>query len=292
MWDKILGLGLFPEEVLRTEMDFYKKKQNEYGVPLDNRKDYTKLDWIVWTASLTQDRSDFEALVAPIFKFVNEGRVRLPMGDWYDTKTAVKEGFTARPVVGGVFLPALYHKDLWAKYAKRDTTKAKGWAPMPDYIPPVLTTIVPNGVEQDGLIWSYTTDRPEGEWFGTSFDDSKWKKGAAGFGAGNPPNAKVRTPWTNSDIWIRREITMPSSIPSSVALNVYHDEDIEVYINGVQAASAGGFVTDLSLVPLSDQGKAALKPGKNIIAVHCHQTSGGQYLDLGIVDVKPGEKKK
>jgi hypothetical protein len=85
---------------------------------------------------------------------------------------------------------------------------------------------------------------------------------------------------------------MPSSIPDTIALNVYHDEDIEVYINGVQAASAGGFVTDLSLVPLSAQGKAALKPGKNIIAVHCHQTSGGQYLDLGIVDVKPGEKKK
>ena len=292
VWDKILGLGLFPDEVLRTEMDFYKKKQNTYGVPLDNRKEYTKLDWIVWTALLTQDRSDFEALVAPIFKFLNEGPNRSPMTDWYETVSGKKVGFTARPVVGGVFLPALYHKDLWAKYAKRDLTKAKGWAPMPDYIAPVLTTIVPSGIEKDDVLWSYSTDRPEGEWFGTGFDDSKWKKGAAGFGAGNPPNAKVRTQWTNSDIWIRREITMPSSIPDTIALNVYHDEDIEVYINGVQAASAGGFVTDLSLVPLSAQGKAALKPGKNIIAVHCHQTSGGQYLDLGIVDVKPGEKKK
>jgi len=292
VWDKILGLGLFPDEVLRTEMDFYKKKQNTYGVPLDNRKEYTKLDWIVWTASLTQDRSDFEALVAPIFKFLNEGPNRSPMTDWYETVSGKKVGFTARPVVGGVFLPALYHKDLWTKYAKRDLTKAKGWAPMPDYIAPVLTTIVPSGIEKDDVLWSYSTDRPEGEWFGTGFDDSKWKKGAAGFGAGNPPNAKVRTQWTNSDIWIRREITMPSSIPDTIALNVYHDEDIEVYINGVQAASAGGFVTDLSLVPLSAQGKAALKPGKNIIAVHCHQTSGGQYLDLGIVDVKPGEKKK
>jgi hypothetical protein len=291
VWDKILGLGLFPDEVLRSEMDFYKKKQNTYGLPLDNRKDYTKLDWIVWTASLTQNRADFEALVAPVFKFVNEGPVRMPMGDWYDTKNARKEGFTARPVVGGVFLPALYHKDLWAKYAKRDVTKAKGWAPMPEYVEPVLTTIVPSGIEQDGVLWSYTTRRPEGEWFGTGFDDSKWRKGAAGFGAGGPPNAKVRTRWDSSDIWVRREIEMPSNIPDTIALNVYFDEDIEVFINGVRAAAAGGFVTDLSLVPLLPEGKAALKPGKNLIAVHCKQTSGGQYLDLGIVDVKPGEKK-
>jgi hypothetical protein len=59
----------------------------------------------------------------------------------------------------------------------------------------------------------------------------------------------------------------------------------------VRAAAAGGFVTDLSLVPLLPEGKAALKPGKNLIAVHCKQTSGGQYLDLGIVEVKEGEKK-
>jgi hypothetical protein len=142
------------------------------------------------------------------------------------------------------------------------------------------------------VLWSYTTQRPEGEWFGTGFDDAKWKQGAAGFGAGGPPNAKIRTPWTSSDIWLRREVTMPAQIPDTVALHIYHDDDAVVYINGVRAAEVGGFVTDLSLVPLSAEGKAALKPGKNLIAVHCHQNSGGQYLDLGIVDVKPGEKKR
>lgn len=292
VWDKILGLGLFPEEVLRTEMDFYKKMQKPYGLPLDNRREYTKLDWIVWTASLTQNREDFEALIAPVFKFVNEGRVRLPMGDWYDTVTAVKEGFTARPVVGGVYLPALYHKDLWSKYASRDKTKAKGWAPMPDYIEPILVPLVPHSGEEKGLSWQYTTDKPQGEWFAANFDASAWKTGAAGFGGGGAPNTQVRTRWTNSDIWLRREIEMPSSIPDNIALHAYFDEDIDVYINGVQAASAGGFVTDYSIVPLSAQGKAALKPGKNVIAVHCHQTSGGQYIDLGIVEVRPGVKKK
>ena len=84
---------------------------------------------------------------------------------------------------------------------------------------------------------------------------------------------------------------MPSMIPDNIALHVYHDEEIVVYINGVRAAAAGGFVTELSLVPLSAEGKAALKPGKNVIAVHCHQNSGGQYLDLGIVEIRPGVKK-
>jgi hypothetical protein len=292
VWDKILGLGLFPDEVLRTEMDFYKKTQNIYGLPLDNRKTYTKLDWIIWTASLTQDRADFEALVAPVFKFLNEGPSRSPMTDWYETISGKKVGFTARPVVGGVFLPALYHKDLWSKWAARDKTKAKDWAPMPDYVPPVLVTLVPHGGEKEGINWQYTTDRPQGDWFAANYDASKWKTGASGFGGGGAPNTQVRTRWNTPDIWIRREIEMPSGIPDNIALNVYFDEDIDVYINGVQAASAGGFVTDYSLVPLSEQGKAALKPGKNVIAVHCHQTSGGQYIDLGIVEVRPGVKKK
>ena len=292
VWDKILGLGLFPDEVLRTEMDFYKKTQNVYGLPLDNRRTYTKLDWIVWTASLTQDRNDFEALIAPVFKFLNEGPDRSPMTDWYETISGEKVGFTARPVVGGVYLPALYHKDLWAKYASRDKTKAKGWAPMPDYVPPVLTTIIPAGDEKDDLLWHYTTRRPDGDWFATGYDASKWERGAAGFGGGGAPNTRTRTRWTTSDIWLRREITMPTSIPDNLALSIYHDEEAVVYINGVKAASVGGFVTEYSLVPLSEAGKAALKPGKNVIAVHCHQTSGGQYIDLGIVSVRPGVKKK
>lgn len=292
VWDKILGLGLFPDEVLRTEMDFYKRMQKTYGLPLDNRRNYTKLDWIVWTASLTQKREDFEALIAPVYKFLNEGPNRSPMTDWFDTVNGHKEGFTARPVVGGVFIPALYDKALWAKYAGRDRTKAKNWAPMPDYVAPVLVPIVEDGSQKGDIEWRYVTDKPAEGWSAEKFDDASWKTGKAGFGAGDPPNSKIRTQWRGNDIWLRREVTLPGSIPANVGLSIYHDEDVQVYINGVPAASAGGFVTEYSLVPLSPAGKSALKPGKNTIAVHCHQTGGGQYIDVGIVEVKPGEKKK
>ena len=86
-------------------MDFYKTKQNEFGLPLDSRKDYTKLDWTLWTATLTQDRADFDALLDPVYRFLNETPNRVPMTDWYDTKTAKTCGLPGA-VGGGRRLPA------------------------------------------------------------------------------------------------------------------------------------------------------------------------------------------
>ena len=119
VWDRILGLGLARRGFWRAEMDFYKSQLNQYGLPLDSRKDYTKLDWTLWTATLTQDRSDFDALVDPVYRWVNETSSRVPLTDWYDTKTGRQVGFQARSVVGGVFLEMLYDRELWMKWARR-----------------------------------------------------------------------------------------------------------------------------------------------------------------------------
>ena len=119
VWDRLLGLNLFPESVFRKEMDFYRGLQNAYGLPLDNRKDYTKLDWILWTATLTRDRGDFAALTGPVYRFLHESPSRVPMTDWYDTKTGRMVGFRARPVVGGVFLQMLYAEEIRGKWAAR-----------------------------------------------------------------------------------------------------------------------------------------------------------------------------
>ncbi len=171
VWDRILGLNLFPAEVKQKEMDFYKKIQNQYGLPLDNRETYTKLDWITWTATLTQNRDDFEALIAPIIAFLNATPDRTPMTDWYQTKTARKVGFDARPVVGGVFLQMLYNKEVWHKYAARDKTKAANWAPMPK--PPTITILVP-AADQQPAIWSYTIAKPADGWMQPSFNAGQY----------------------------------------------------------------------------------------------------------------------
>jgi hypothetical protein len=119
VWDRILGLNLFPSSVAKKEMTFYRRVQERYGLPLDNRRLYSKLDWITWTATLTGSRSDFEALVNPVFDMLNQTPNRVPMTDWFWTHDATKVGFQARSVVGGVYLRLLYDEAVWKKWAER-----------------------------------------------------------------------------------------------------------------------------------------------------------------------------
>ena len=284
VWDKLLGLDLFPDAVRRKEMDFYLKSQNEFGLPLDSRDAYTKLDWILWTATLTQDREDFDALVKPVFAFLNETPDRSPMTDWYKSDTARKVGFTARPVVGGVFLQLLYNNDVWRKYAGRDQTKAADFPPMP--APPKITTVLP-AADVKAATWRFTTEQPADGWEVAEFNDGDWRRGEAGFGSHQTPGARIGEEWAGREIWLRRKFNLkkPESA-KDLQLYIYHDEDAEVYLNGVLAAKCSGFNGQYETLPIRDEALATLKPTGNTIAVHCRQTTGGQYIDVGLATVE------
>ena len=107
VWYRLLGLNLFPPEVAEKEIAFYQTVQNGYGLPLDSRETYTKLDWILWTATMARTPESFERIIAPVHRFLRESPSRVPMTDWYWTKDGKQRGFQARSVVGGVFVKLL-----------------------------------------------------------------------------------------------------------------------------------------------------------------------------------------
>ena len=110
VWDKLWKLNLFPNGAMEREVKYYLTKQNRYGLPLDIRRDYTKSDWIMWTAAMSKDKKTFVKFVEPLYNYMNETESRVPTSDWYDTKTALMVGFKARSVIAGHWMRVLAEK--------------------------------------------------------------------------------------------------------------------------------------------------------------------------------------
>jgi hypothetical protein len=149
--------------------------------------------------------------------------------------------------------------------------------------PPRVLSLVPTSEVQPHL-WRYTEEKPQENWFEPAFDDSGWKEGPGGFGRKNTPGSVVRTEWTTSEIWLRRTFELPE-LPEKgeLALTIHHDEDAEVYLNGKLIGQFSGYLTNYVLVPVStDRPSNVLRKGRNVLAVHCRQTTGGQYIDVGL----------
>jgi len=149
--------------------------------------------------------------------------------------------------------------------------------------PPNVTMIVPTS-EQKGQTWRYTTAAPPADWMQPGFDDASWKTGTGMFGTKSTPGTRVTTQWSTGDIYLRRSFEL-KTIPVNPVLRVYHDEDAEIYVNGKLVKKLAGYVTEVINVPM-DKADGVLREGKNTLAVHCRQTTGGQGIDVGIVVIE------
>lgn len=112
IWNKLLRYHVFPSAVAQKEIAYYLGKQNEYGLPLDSRREYSKSDWIMWSATLSDQDSTFRKFIAPVYKFYNETTDRVPMSDWFNTDSKTHVGFQARSPVGGFYIKMLADKLL------------------------------------------------------------------------------------------------------------------------------------------------------------------------------------
>ncbi len=133
--------------------------------------------------------------------------------------------------------------------------------------------------------WHYTTDDPGTTWADTDFVDDAWQSGPGGFGSGTPENAHINTAWSTGQIWLRTTFTLPDVSVNSLVLSLYHDEDVQIYLNGKPVFQEASFIINYAEPSLTDDFKAALKPGKNVLAITCTNTDGPGYIDAGLAAV-------
>ena len=286
VWDRLLDLGLFPETALRKEMDFYRTRLAPYGLPLDSRQPYTKLDWTIWTATLTGRRDDLDALLGPVMKFINTTPDRVPLTDWYMTDTARLRGFIARPVVGGVFIAILGEPATWQRWAKAGANTTATWAPLPIR---QSHSLAPTA-EDAPVLWRHAFTEPAANWTAPEFDDSAWSEAPAPFGtAKNNLITPPRTPWPKGGLWLRRQFTLAARPTGDLRLRVAAPSAADIYLNGILAAQVPGAIRDYQHVSLSPAALAALQAGRNTLAAYSVRPSGGraENLDVGLIVLEP-----
>jgi len=179
-------------------------------------------------------------------------------------------------------LNGLYTYDRKVRKPNLHAIQSAIYAPLGKY---ALKPVVPSS-KTEGQTWRYATVMPSASWFTTNYNDGSWAVGMGGFGTDGTPGAVVRTVWKSDNIWLRRTFNpgpLTAEQVNQLAFSVHHDEDVEIYLNGVPVYSATGFIGNYQRVPFNEAARRALLPGQeNTLAVHCHQTTGGQYIDVGI----------
>ena len=145
--------------------------------------------------------------------------------------------------------------------------------------PSSVITVIPAADEQVST-WKYTEDQPDDNWTSPDFDDGHWKEGRGAFGDTDYKDF-IRTEWSSDDLWLRKEIMMEEELGAPV-LKIFHDDDYELYLNGQPLKAEKGWTPTYKYFRLGEDQAKLFKKGKNTLAVHVNNGSGGQHIDVGI----------
>ncbi len=237
------------------------------GLPLKGHTWQARDNWGYRSYTSKEELNDaYQQLVAKLRPLIGEGLSAAVYTQTTDVEIEVNGLLT-------------YDREVLKFDPKRTLEEHKKlYLPPPKLVPVIATS------QKEPQRWRYTLDKPAEGWETSRFDDSQWSEGPGGFGEKSTPGSAVRTEWKTPDIWLRRKFELDEDNLLGLALIVHHDEDAEIYVNGKRIAKLTGYTTDYVVVPL-DEGAANAFGKENVMAVHCHQTGGGQYIDVGLVKV-------
>ncbi|HBT75581.1 MAG TPA: hypothetical protein DEB39_01355 [Planctomycetaceae bacterium] len=145
---------------------------------------------------------------------------------------------------------------------------------------PILRTASP---------WHYTTETPAQNWMKPEYFETARRLPLSKGAFGNAPSGKPNTDWSTPDLWIWGTVELPEDWqPQPLILQCFHDEEIDLFVNGKKVFSESGHTPKYEHIYLEARETASFRGGTNFLAAHIRQTGGGQGVDLGLWSVKAG----
>lgn len=134
----------------------------------------------------------------------------------------------------------------------------------------------------NGIEWRYTGIQPGPGWTMPSFDDSGWQTGYGGFyDNSTSPNDENTTPFDDT-LWLRTEVSLTQAEIESAMFWGRWDDNLEIYINGVEAAIKNGWVPTYRYIGMSGAARDTLDIGVNTIAVKVNSPGDPGFFDISI----------
>lgn len=145
--------------------------------------------------------------------------------------------------------------------------------------------------------WLYTASDPGGDWTAPDLDATNWPRGTGSFGSSSKDNenpdpyaAGRGTVWDTDGLWLRTEFDIADPRLGGYRLEVRHLGGFEAYVNGVKAAEDYDGSGSHAPYELSAPALAALRPGRNVLAVravHTGLTGAARHIDVGLTALRP-----